>query len=129
MIGRQWDEADSEVKRIQAEVDKWNKLLLEAIKTRELIGIKIGLLGLPVRMASTREREILKLIVDRKSNKEIGWILHISESTVKFHMRNILDKFKVKSRYEINRTLIERGGLCEENTDGSVPIPIRNSAS
>ncbi len=50
---------------------------------------------------SNREREIVKLIADGKSNKEIARILNISEKTVKTHVKNIMLKLDVDSRYKI----------------------------
>ncbi len=47
-----------------------------------------------------RELEILEWLVKGDSNKEIARELHISESTVKVHVQNILKKFKVSSRVE-----------------------------
>lgn len=50
---------------------------------------------------SNREREIVKLIADGKSNKEIAQILDISEKTVKTYVKNIMLKLEVDSRYKI----------------------------
>lgn len=47
-----------------------------------------------------REREILVLMVDGLSNSEIARRLVISQSTVKFHVSNILSKLSVTSRTE-----------------------------
>lgn len=45
-----------------------------------------------------REREVLRLLADGLSNKRIGETLFISESTVKFHIRNIIRKLGVTKR-------------------------------
>lgn len=50
---------------------------------------------------SKREQEILKLILDGKSNKDIEDILFISYHTVKNHVYNIFQKFGIKTRYEL----------------------------
>jgi two-component system, NarL family, nitrate/nitrite response regulator NarP len=47
---------------------------------------------------STREREVLGLVVQGARNKEIASELYISEFTVKRHMQNILQKLDVPSR-------------------------------
>lgn len=47
-----------------------------------------------------REREVLALMVDGRSNAEIAERLTISVSTVKFHVRGILSKLGVSSRTE-----------------------------
>jgi len=47
---------------------------------------------------SIREREILGLIADGKSNKEIAHLLRIGAETVKTHIRNIFWKLGVEKR-------------------------------
>lgn len=50
---------------------------------------------------SAREREVLRLIVAEKTNSEIADSLCVSESTVKFHVRNLLKKTECKNRIEL----------------------------
>jgi two-component system NarL family response regulator len=47
-----------------------------------------------------RELEILTLVGEGKTSKEIADMLYISENTVRNHVRNILDKLGMKSRFE-----------------------------
>lgn len=47
-----------------------------------------------------REREILGLLADGRSNKEIARELGISDATVKVHIKHLLRKLGVKSRLE-----------------------------
>ena len=47
-----------------------------------------------------REREILELIANGKSNKEIGLQLHLTEKTIKHYVTNILQKLQVQSRVQ-----------------------------
>jgi two-component system NarL family response regulator len=47
-----------------------------------------------------RELGVLKLAADGLTNRQIGRRLHISENTVKNHMRNILEKLHLHSRME-----------------------------
>jgi len=49
---------------------------------------------------TAREREVLKLLSQGYSNKEIAAALNISLSTVKNHVHSILDKLHLKSRTE-----------------------------
>jgi DNA-binding NarL/FixJ family response regulator len=49
---------------------------------------------------STREREVLELIVEGRTNREIARTLFISESTTKVHIRHIFEKLGVHSRAE-----------------------------
>ena len=54
-----------------------------------------------------RENEVLALILAGKSNKEIAGDLVIGESTVKFHVSNILSKYDVGSRAELISLLLK----------------------
>lgn len=48
-----------------------------------------------------RESQVVELVKRRLSNKEIGAILNIQESTVKFHLSNIFSKLQVNRRSEL----------------------------
>ena len=48
-----------------------------------------------------REYEVLKLIVDGKSNQEIATTLNISEHTAKAHVCNIIQKLLVDDRTQV----------------------------
>ncbi len=50
---------------------------------------------------SGREREVLDLILENLSNKEIASRLHISPRTAKFHVSNLLVKHGVRKRAEL----------------------------
>jgi ATP/maltotriose-dependent transcriptional regulator MalT len=63
---------------------------------------------------SIREKEVLKLTAQGSSNKEIAANLFISDTTVKAHMRNILEKLRVKNRAEAVGVAISRG-ILENN--------------
>ena len=52
---------------------------------------------------SCREKEIVRLILEGKSNSEIGKSLFISESTVKVHLNKIYKKLEIRSRLELMR--------------------------
>ncbi len=62
---------------------------------------------------SEREREVLKLVVEGKSNKVIAQELFIAESTVKRHLHNMLDKLHAKNRAEVAAYGI-RSGILDE---------------
>jgi DNA-binding CsgD family transcriptional regulator len=50
---------------------------------------------------SRREREVLDLLLDNLSNKEIASRLFVAERTVKFHVSHLLSKFKVQRRADL----------------------------
>jgi DNA-binding CsgD family transcriptional regulator len=49
---------------------------------------------------TAREREVLNLLADRKTDREIAEILFISRRTVNYHVANILSQFAVHSRHD-----------------------------
>jgi DNA-binding NarL/FixJ family response regulator len=58
---------------------------------------------------SARETEVLKLIAEGRSNKEIGMSLFISEGTVKSHVKGIFAKLDVISRAGAVASATRRG--------------------
>lgn len=58
---------------------------------------------------TSRELGVLRLIVNGKSNKEIGTELDITEATVKSHINNILSKLGVNDRTQAATTALQRG--------------------
>jgi DNA-binding NarL/FixJ family response regulator len=56
-----------------------------------------------------RELEILKLIAEAHSTREIAEVLVISPKTVERHRANILDKLGMRDRVELTRYAIRRG--------------------
>lgn len=53
------------------------------------------------QVLSNREREVVKLLLQGKSNKLIALSLGISDRTVEFHLKNVYAKFQVRSRIEL----------------------------
>jgi DNA-binding NarL/FixJ family response regulator len=63
----------------------------------------------PVEPLTLREREVLKLIAEAHTNREIGEILHLAEKTVESHRANLLRKLGMRDRVELVRYAIRRG--------------------
>ena len=53
---------------------------------------------------SDRELDVLKLVADGKSNRDIALMLSVSDNTVKFHLKNIMHKLNVSNRIEAVKT-------------------------
>jgi DNA-binding CsgD family transcriptional regulator len=70
---------------------------------------------------SSREQEIVTLILKGYSNQKIGETLYISLNTVKAHLRNIYPKFGVKSRYELITLVKDVQGNPSTGTEHSSP--------
>jgi two-component system NarL family response regulator len=58
---------------------------------------------------STRELDVLRLLVSGKRNREIATVLDITEGTVKLHVSSILGKLGVVDRTEAVTVAIQRG--------------------
>ncbi|WP_159517801.1 response regulator [Sunxiuqinia indica] len=58
---------------------------------------------------SQREKEILQLIAEGKSSKEIGTILFLSSKTVDTHRKNIMDKLELRTLPELTKYAIRSG--------------------
>ncbi len=56
-----------------------------------------------------REKDVLQLVVEGYSNKEIGGFLNIAESTVKRHLHNILEKLQMENRVQAAAYAVRTG--------------------
>jgi PAS domain S-box-containing protein len=65
---------------------------------------------LPPEM-SRLERAIMRLVVEGKTNREIAADVHLSQNTVKFHMRQILQKTGTSNRTELAHQSAKEGWL------------------
>ncbi|HMJ81063.1 MAG TPA: response regulator transcription factor [Candidatus Dormibacteraeota bacterium] len=61
-----------------------------------------------------RELEVLRLVTSGRRNKEIAAQLGISENTVKYHLRHILEKLHAQSRTEVAARALREGLLGSE---------------
>src|SRR5215475_12997619 len=60
-------------------------------------------------LLSPREQEVLKLIAEAYTNKQIAETLHLAEKTVESHRANLLRKLGMRDRVELVRYAIRRG--------------------
>jgi DNA-binding NarL/FixJ family response regulator len=67
---------------------------------------------LPSTLLTSREEEVIKLIAEGQSSKEIAHLLTISIRTVERHRANILEKLGMRDRTDLTRYAI-RVGLVE----------------
>jgi len=63
----------------------------------------------PDEPLSPREQEVLKLIAEAHTNKQIAGILQLAEKTVESHRANLLRKLGMRDRVELVRYAIRRG--------------------
>jgi len=68
---------------------------------------------------SSREKEVIELLMQGKSNKEIALTLSISARTVEFHLKNVYGKLQVKSRAE---AILSLGKTTASATASNEPV-------
>lgn len=56
--------------------------------------------AIPFSDLNPRQSEILRLVAEGHSNREIGMKLHLSENTIKTHLQTIFNKLSVRNRVE-----------------------------
>lgn len=71
--------------------------------------VERGAIGDTFEVLTPRELEVLKLIAEAQSSKEIAAELVISVKTVERHRQNILDKLGMRDRVELTKYAIRRG--------------------
>lgn len=64
-----------------------------------------------------RETEVLKLVTNGFSNKEIASDLNITENTVKYHLRNIMEKLHLRNRAQVAAYAVSKGMAPKFHTD------------
>jgi len=69
---------------------------------------------------TNREREVLRLVAEGGTNREIAAGLYVSENTVSFHVKNILAKLHLKNRAQAAAFAI-RAGLANDDDPGRAP--------
>lgn len=72
---------------------------------------RLEALACPFAALTTRELEVLRLIVQGKLNKQIADDLGVSERTVKFHRTALTTKLGVHSTAELTKLWLEIGGF------------------
>ena len=83
-------------------------IFLERQRSRE------GESRLPSEILTTREREIIKLIAEGKSSKDIAGLLYISSRTVHHHRANIMRKLNFKKTADLVKYAIQKGYTSAE---------------
>lgn len=69
----------------------------------------------PIKLTK-RELEVLSLVIEGKSSKEVADMLFVSKRTVDFHLANIYDKLQVTNRVQAFRRATHLG-LIPYETD------------
>jgi DNA-binding NarL/FixJ family response regulator len=67
----------------------------------------------PVPVLTTRQREVLQLVAEGRSEKEIASELHVCEKTVEFHKASIRRQLSLRSTADMIRYAIKHGLACD----------------
>lgn len=65
-------------------------------------------------LLTPREKEVLVLVAEGMSNKDVALELNLSESTVKIHIQHVLKKLNLKGRVQAAVYAMERGWVKKE---------------
>ena len=67
----------------------------------------------PVRLLTSRERQVFQLIAEGKTNNETAQILGISVRTVEVHRAHMMEKLNLKTHVDFARFALEHGILAD----------------
>lgn len=67
----------------------------------------------PYDALTARERQVLKLVAEGRSNKEVATVLDISVKTAMTHREHVMQKLNVHNRTDLTRFAIRRGIIPE----------------
>ena len=67
----------------------------------------------PVKLTK-REIEVLTLVIEGKSSKEVADVLYVSKRTVDFHLANIYEKLNVSNRVQAFRRAVTLGLISND---------------
>jgi DNA-binding NarL/FixJ family response regulator len=65
--------------------------------------------GKVINNLTSRQREVLRLVAEGHSAREIGALLKISSRTVEYHKYRLMDELNLKSSAELIRFAIKHG--------------------
>jgi DNA-binding CsgD family transcriptional regulator len=80
---------------------------------------------------TSREQDILELVLEGRTNTQIGRVLDISRATVKWHMHNVFAKTNTGTRESLLRLALQLGGSGPAEQDvlfGGPIVPPSQSA-
>jgi DNA-binding NarL/FixJ family response regulator len=115
------DRAIAELEKAAAELQRCGALRYRDAAERELrrLGHHIHRRTRPGKADGTgieslteRELQISRLVVDRRTNREIAAELYLSQKTIETHLRNIFRKLDADSRVDVARTIEQADRLA-----------------
>jgi DNA-binding NarL/FixJ family response regulator len=86
---------------------------VDPVLVRELVASRRA--DEPLAVLTTREREVLALMAEGRSNAGIGQALWVTEGTVEKHVRSIMIKLKLPETAEVHRRVLAVLAFLEAN--------------
>jgi DNA-binding NarL/FixJ family response regulator len=68
----------------------------------------------PYESLTERERQVLKLVAEGRSNKDVATFLNISIKTAMTHREHVMQKLNLHNRTDLTRFALRRGIIAEE---------------
>jgi len=97
---------------LRKQLDQLDQQLLQLVAARQSTSREIARVkratGVPTRDYG-REREVLQMLAEGKTNKEIAVVLNLSVYTVDAHRGRIMEKLNVHSINELVRFAVRNG--------------------
>jgi len=82
---------------------------IAGVVVKDYVGSQANKDALTSDILSAREREVLQLLAEGKSTKEIASDLHVSGKTIETHRRNIMQKLNIHTIAGLTRYAIREG--------------------
>jgi DNA-binding NarL/FixJ family response regulator len=97
-------------------VSELNEAISHALSGRRYVTPLVAGVKLPVEAKraperagsalTARERQVLQLVAEGRSAKEMAWVLKVSTKTIEFHKKGIMEKLGVRTVAELTRHAI-----------------------
>jgi two-component system nitrate/nitrite response regulator NarL len=81
--------------------------MFDRVESREQVAITGG----PLAVLTDRERQIMVLVSEGLSNKEIGRRLNLTDGTIKVHLHNIFQKLEINNRTVLAALAISQSAM------------------
>ena len=98
--------------RDQELIDRVQRALMKDKEYRQLLAQKEGIVS-RLQSLTTREREVMNLLVKGNANKAMAAALGLSQRTVEIHRAHVMEKMGVRSLAQLVRMVLETNFAAE----------------
>ena len=104
-----WETDETSIGKSVLPGDMFVSKLLTRELTEDISNFYRGDGQIPTDPLTPREREVLKMVAEGKSNKEIADLLYISTRTVENHRAHMMSKLNLKKTADLIRYALQKG--------------------